>query len=112
MGQAPVFAAMGDRTRLAIVARLGDGAALSISNLSRGTAMTRQAVTKHLRVLQGAGLVRGVRRGREKLFELRPESLLETRRVLETISIRWDEALQRLKHFAEKAGAAHGNARP
>jgi DNA-binding transcriptional ArsR family regulator len=75
---------------------------LSIARLTRGSALTRQAITKHLRVLQKAGLVRGVRRGRELLFRLQPRRLDEARRALDRISRQWDEALARLKTFVEK----------
>src|SRR5258705_7923524 len=72
---APLFAALGDRTRLALLARLSGGSPLSISRLSEGSPVTRQAITKHLRVLQSAGLVRGERSGRERLFRLAPVPL-------------------------------------
>jgi DNA-binding transcriptional ArsR family regulator len=92
----PVFAALGDQTRLGLVARLGREGPLSISRLTEGTDVTRQAVTKHLRVLAGAGLARGVRQGREQLWQLEATPLDEARRSLERISQRWDEALRRL----------------
>jgi DNA-binding transcriptional ArsR family regulator len=99
---APVFAALGDPTRLTLLTRLGDGSPLSIARLTDSSTITRQAITKHLRVLQDAGLVRAVRRGRENLFELEPEPLDEARRALEAISRQWDDALARLKAFVEK----------
>jgi DNA-binding transcriptional ArsR family regulator len=99
---APVFAALGDRTRLSLLMKLSDGAAWSISRLSADTHLTRQAVTKHLRVLEGAGLVHGRRVGRESRFGLRPETLVEARRYLEDVSERWDEALGRLRAFVER----------
>ena len=98
---APVFAALGDQTRLRLVARLGAEGPLSIAQLTAGTRVTRQAVTKHLRVLAGAGLARGVRQGREQRWELRPRQLFEARRSLELISQRWDEALERLRGLVE-----------
>jgi DNA-binding transcriptional ArsR family regulator len=97
-----VFTALGDHTRLAVLMKLSGGTPLSIASLTRGSKLTRQAVTKHLRVLEGAGLVRGVRRGREILFELKPEPLEDARRSLENISRQWDEALARLKAFVEQ----------
>src|SRR5579872_6038331 len=100
-GSAPVFAALGDETRLAIVARLSTGGPRSISGLTEGTSVTRQAVTKHLHVLAGAGLVRGVRRGRERIWELEARRLDEARRYLAEISEHWDVALGRLKKFVE-----------
>jgi DNA-binding transcriptional ArsR family regulator len=98
---APVFAALGDRTRLRLVARLGREGPLSISRLSDGTGVTRQAVAKHLRVLAHAGLARGSRRGREQFWRLEPAPLAEAQRSLELISQRWDEALGRLKALLE-----------
>jgi DNA-binding transcriptional ArsR family regulator len=99
---APVFAALGDETRLALVARLCEGGPWSIARLTAGSAVTRQAVTKHLHVLAGAGLVRGARRGRERIWELESDKLAEARRTLDEISKRWDEALDRLKKFVEE----------
>lgn len=99
---APVFAALGDQTRLSLVAKLSGGELWSIAELTEGRAVTRQAITKHLRVLEGAGLVRGVRKGRESLFELERESLDDARRTLEDISRQWEQALARLKAFVER----------
>src|ERR1700736_413054 len=99
---APVFAALGDETRLALVARLSSEGPLSISRLTAGTAVTRQAVTKHLNVLATAGLVSDVRRGRERIWELEPEQMEAARSYLEDVSKRWDEALDRLKKFVEE----------
>ena len=100
-GSAPVFAALGDETRLAIVARLSTGGPRSIAGLTEGSTVTRQAITKHLHVLAGAGLVRGVRRGRERIWELEARRLDEARRYLAEISEHWDVALGRLKKFVE-----------
>jgi DNA-binding transcriptional ArsR family regulator len=97
-----VFAALGDETRLSIVARLCAGEPRSISQLTEGQGVTRQAVTKHLHVLEGAGLVRRVRHGREVLYELEPARLDEARRYLERISAEWDEALSRLRTLVEE----------
>jgi DNA-binding transcriptional ArsR family regulator len=97
----PVFAALGDKTRLRLVARLGREGPLSISRLSDGAGVTRQAVTKHLGVLAGAGLARGSRRGREQVWQLEAAPLDEARRSLDRISQRWDEALERLKKSLE-----------
>lgn len=98
---APVFAALGDETRLALVARLSSEGPLSINRLTAGTAVTRQAVTKHLNVLAGAGLVSDLRRGRERIWELEPEQMEAAGAYLEHVSKRWDEALDRLKKFVE-----------
>ena len=89
---APVFAALGDRTRLALLNRLSDGQTRSIAKLSADTSLTRQAVTKHLHVLENAGLVRSVRIGRESRFAYRPEPVAEARSYLESVSAQWDEA--------------------
>ena len=98
---APVFAALGDATRLRLVARLcGDGP-LSIARLSDGAGVTRQAVTKHLHTLADAGLVRNARRGREQIWQLEPARLERARRSLEQISVQWDAAIDRLKAFVE-----------
>jgi DNA-binding transcriptional ArsR family regulator len=99
---APVFAALGDETRLRLVARLSSGGPQSISRLSAGADVTRQAVTKHLQVLADAGLARSARLGRESIWELQPEKLEEARRALDRISAQWDEALGRLKAFVER----------
>jgi DNA-binding transcriptional ArsR family regulator len=101
-GSAPIFAALGDETRLAIVARLSAGGPRSIAGLTEGSAVTRQAVTKHLHVLAGAGLVRGARRGRERVWELDGRPLDEARRYLAEISRHWDIALERLRRLVEE----------
>ena len=101
-GSAPVFAALGDATRLHIVARLCAGGPQSIVRLADGSGVTRQAITKHLHVLSDAGLVRGVRAGRERVWELEPARLDVARRSIERISSQWDQALGRLKAFVEK----------
>ena len=99
--QAPVFAALGDQTRLTLLARLCDGAPRSIAQLSEGTEITRQAITKHLRVLEGAGIVRSKKEGRESQFTLEPAPLQEARDYLDRVSAQWDQALARLKAFVE-----------
>jgi DNA-binding transcriptional ArsR family regulator len=99
---APVFAALGDATRLRVVMLLcGDGPA-SIARLTAGTHVTRQAVTKHLRVLQDAGLVRSSRLGRESLWVVNTSQLDEARKRLSEISGQWDDALARLRVLVEE----------
>ena len=98
---APVFAALGDRTRLSLLTKLSDGGTRSIASLSTDTNLTRQAVTKHLRVLENAGLVRSVRVGRESRFSYQPESVAEARAYLDRVSAQWDDALSRLRAFVE-----------
>ena len=87
-----------------LVARLCAGEALSITQLAAGAGMTRQAITKHLHVLEEAGVVRGARRGREQLWELDPRQLAQARRCLELIAGEWEGALARLKEFVENGG--------
>jgi DNA-binding transcriptional ArsR family regulator len=99
---APVFAALGDETRLRLVVALCAGGALSIAQLTSGTEITRQAVTKHLQVLADAGLVRSVKAGRERLWEFEAAQLEEARRSLDAISQQWDRALARLKLVVER----------
>jgi DNA-binding transcriptional ArsR family regulator len=99
---APVFAALGDETRLALIARLSDGQPRSISQLTEGLSLTRQAVTKHLRVLEGAGLVHGMRAGRETRFAFEPAPIARIATYLELVAQQWDDALCRLKSFVEK----------
>ncbi len=101
---ARLFAALGDPTRLQMVARLSRGGPTSIARLAEGATVTRQAVTKHLRVLADAGLVRGRRRGRESVWELDPRRLDVARRYLAAVARRWDEALGRLKAALEDPG--------
>lgn len=99
--QAPVFAALGDETRLTLVAKLCRGKPHSISQLTEGSRLTRQAITKHLRVLESAGIVHAVRAGRESLFEFDPEPMVEMKEYLDLVSEQWDRALARLKSFVE-----------
>jgi len=103
---ASVFAALGDETRLLLVARLCDGNRVSISQLTEGTKLTRQAITKHLRVLESVGIVHGVRSGRESLFEFSPQPVEEIKRYLDFVSLQWDRALSRLKSFVETENPA------
>jgi DNA-binding transcriptional ArsR family regulator len=97
----PIFAALGEPTRLGIVARLAAGGPLSTIRLSAGAGISRQAVTKHLHALADAGLVRGTRVGRDRVWELRAARLAELRRYLDQISEQWDQALVRLGAFVE-----------
>ncbi len=101
-GHAPVFAALGDDTRLAIVAQLADGERRSIAELTEGTTVTRQAVTKHLRVLEDARIVRSARAGREMRFTLDAAPIREARDYATMVSDKWDAALARLKELVER----------
>ncbi len=103
-GTAPVFAALGDETRLRLVARLCDEGPQSITKLTDGFEVTRQAVTKHLRVLEEAGLVHGSREGRESVWQIEPRRLEAARRSLDLISARWDSAIERLRTMVEDPG--------
>jgi len=98
---ASVFAALGDETRLALVTALCSGEARSIAQLSDGSKLTRQAITKHLRVLEGAGIVHSTRAGRESRFGLDPAPLRDLREYLGRVSAQWDEVLARLKALVE-----------
>ncbi len=96
-----MFAALGDATRLSLVDRLSDGQQRSISELSEGSKLTRQAVTKHLRVLEDVGVVRSLRLGRESRFAFVPRPVDQMRDYLERVSQEWDKSLARLKAFVE-----------
>jgi DNA-binding transcriptional ArsR family regulator len=101
VGISPVFAALGDPTRLAIVRRLCDTGPLSTIRLTDGTALSRQGVTKHLRTLEDAGLVRADRVGRDCVWQLRREKVSEVRDYLDEISAQWDAAIARLRAMVE-----------
>ena len=98
---APIFAALGDEIRLSLLSRLSEGHAQSIVELTRGTGLTRQGVSKHLGVLEQAGIISRDRVGRESHYAVRPESLAEAGRYLERASRQWDDAIARLKKFVE-----------
>jgi DNA-binding transcriptional ArsR family regulator len=98
----PLFAALGDATRLSLLRRLSVDGPLSITRLSEGTGVTRQAITRHLDALGDAGLVRNARRGRERVFELDLKRLEKAKRYLDQIAAQWDEAADRLKAFVEE----------
>jgi DNA-binding transcriptional ArsR family regulator len=98
---AHVFAALGDPTRLKLVAMLCAGGAFSIAQLTADTEISRQGVTKHLQVLAEAGVVRDVKLGRQRLWQLEPGRIDDARQTLEAIGRQWDMALGRLKAFAE-----------
>lgn len=106
---APVFAALGDETRLSLVATLCRRAPLSVTRLSEGAAVTRQAIRKHLGVLEHAGVVASERQGRETLFRLEPGRLVEARAYLDRVSAEWDRALARLKAFVEAGDLGRGS---
>ncbi|MGB7282555.1 MAG: helix-turn-helix domain-containing protein [Candidatus Acidiferrum sp.] len=96
-----IFAALGDETRLWLVAKLSAGQPRSISQLTRGSRLTRQAITKHLRVLEIAGLVHSSRAGRESQFQFDPQPMQEMKDYIESVSQQWDQTLSRLKSFVE-----------
>lgn len=99
---ASVFGALGEPTRLSLVVKLSDGSRRSIAQLTEGKALTRQAISKHLRVLQDADVVVSERSGRESLFALNRASLQDIQAYVELLSQRWDESLARLQAFVEK----------
>jgi DNA-binding transcriptional ArsR family regulator len=98
---APILAALGDESRLQIVRKLCKGGPLSITKLTRGADISRQAVSKHLRALAEAGLVRSERHGRERIWRLEPKRIADVRRYLAQISAQWDDAISRLKSAVE-----------
>jgi DNA-binding transcriptional ArsR family regulator len=100
-GPALVFAALGDETRLRLVARLCDRGPSSITALAEGSRVTRQAITKHLRVMEKARLVHSTRQGRERIWQIDERQLVEARQYLELVSKQWDEAIERLRAFVE-----------
>jgi len=97
-----IFAALGDEVRLGLIAKLSSGRPYSISKLTQGSRLTRQAMTKHLRVLERVGILRCMRAGRESRFEFDPRPLAGMKEYLDLVSERWDQALSRLKSFVEK----------
>lgn len=99
---ASVFAALGDATRLELLSRLSDGKQHSIAQLARGLDLTRQGVTKHLHVLQRAGVVSHERVGREARFAVRPDPIVRARDYLARASTQWDEAVERLRASVEE----------
>jgi len=99
--KAAIFAALGDETRLSLLAMLCSGQRYSIAELTDGTKLSRQAVTKHLRVLERVRIVHGTREGRQSLFQFDPHPVIEMKEYLELVSKQWDIALARLKSFAE-----------
>jgi DNA-binding transcriptional ArsR family regulator len=101
---APIFAALGDETRLALVGRLCADGPLSTARLAEGAAISRQAIAKHLGVLARAGLVRRGKdpAGRERPWEIEPRRVDDARAALERMSRRWDEALERLRASVER----------
>ena len=100
--RANVFAALGDETRLGLLAKLTSGEPLSIARLTEGTKLTHQAVTKHLRVLEEVGVVHSVKAGRESRFALDPKPIVSAQAYLEHVSRQWDDALARLKALVER----------
>jgi DNA-binding transcriptional ArsR family regulator len=98
---APLFAALGDDTRLQLVVRLCQSGPQSIVRLTEGAKVTRQAISKHLRTLEGAGLVESSRNGREQVWEIRAQRLAQARHYLELVSNEWDAAIERLRRFVE-----------
>src|SRR5216117_830317 len=98
-GAVPLFAALADATRLRLLSRLSAEGPLSITRLSEGTGVTRQAITRHLYALDDARLVRHARRGRERVWELDLERLEMAKRCLDQVAAQWDAAADRLKAF-------------
>jgi DNA-binding transcriptional ArsR family regulator len=108
---ADVFFALGDRTRLSVVRKLGSGGALTATVLSDGATVTRQAIAKHLQVLEAAGLVTHEKRGREVLYALEPRRLEDARAFLDAVSAGWDRAIERLRQIVEEPESRAGAGR-
>ena len=102
---APIFAALGDETRLHLLSRLCDEGPMSINALTRGSGATRQAITKHLRVMEAAGLAKSMRRGRESVWQLDRRRLESARHCFDLISKQWDDAPGRLRRLVEDPGS-------
>src|SRR5713226_9135459 len=102
----PLFAALGDATRLRLLGRLSAGGPLSITRLSEGTGVTRQAITRHIHALGDVGLVRHARRGRERVWDLDRKRLEIAQRYLDHIAAQWDDAAERLRAFVEEKRGA------
>lgn len=100
---APLFAALGDPTRLGLLRRLSVEGPLSITRLSEGTGVTRQAITRHLLTLEEAGLVRDSKKGRERVFSLDGKRLEKARQYLDQVAMQWEAAASRLKAFVEES---------
>src|SRR2546427_12830391 len=100
-GAVPLFAALGDATRLRLLGRLSGGGPVSITRLSEGTGVTRQAITRHPHALGEVGLVRPARRGRERVWDLNRKRLERAKRYLDQIAAQWDDAAERLRAFVE-----------
>src|SRR5258706_15133790 len=98
---APVFAALGDETRLQLLSRLCQEGPLSIARLSEGALISRQAITKHLDTLESSGLLEAKRQGRERVYQFTPARFQAARRYLELVSAQWDGAVDRLRSFVE-----------
>lgn len=101
MGVAPLFDALGDANRLRIVVKLCDGGPSSTAAVTQAVPVTRQAATKHLELLETAGLVRSSRRGRERIWTLQTQSLAQASDYLTQLSRRWDAAIDRLRAYVE-----------
>jgi DNA-binding transcriptional ArsR family regulator len=108
---AEVFFALGDDTRLSVVRKLGTGGALSATALSEGARVTRQAIVKHLQVLEAAGLVTHDKRGREVLYALEPVRLEEAHTFLDSVAAGWDRAIERLRTIVEELAPPPGRPR-
>jgi DNA-binding transcriptional ArsR family regulator len=99
---ASIFAALGDPTRLGLVARLSASGPLSIARLAQGSAVSRQAVTKHLHVLAAADVAHSARFGREIIWQLDTARLRQAREAIDHLSLQWDQALDKLRRYVEE----------
>ena len=101
LAAAPLFDALGDPNRLRIVVRLCESGPSSTSQVTEAVSVTRQAATKHLELLQAAGLVASSRRGRERIWTLQTRPLIDAGDYLTQLSRRWDAAIDRLRAYVE-----------
>ncbi|OBB91288.1 ArsR/SmtB family transcription factor [Mycolicibacterium peregrinum] len=100
--RAPLFDALGDPNRLRIVTRLCEGGPCSTVQLTQVIPVTRQAATKHLLLLEAVGLVTSDRKGRERIWRIEPEPLVQASDYLTALSQRWDGAIDRLRAYVEE----------
>lgn len=99
--RAPIFDALGDPNRLRIVTRLCEGGPCSTVQLTQVIPVTRQAATKHLLLLEAVGLVTSDRKGRERIWRIQPEPLVQASDYLTALSRRCDDAIDRLRAYVE-----------
>jgi len=98
---APVFDALGDPHRLRMVIWLCDSGPCSTTVVTQSVPVTRQAATKHLALLESAGVVSSTKRGRERIWSVQTALLTDIGDYLERLSRQWDQRIERLRAFVE-----------